>query len=192
MTEEFNMNNNLEDIINSCPFTTEFSKFEQDSFLAPSSAGYPRYMIDLINRYRKIQSDLESETRTFERNVLVEEKQKIEKILSEQDSTRLKNAVANWETVESEYWVDTLGKLAAIEILTYGKPTYETMMKMAKLPEEFYIKATQICVKLANAIKETTVKAETDVGVITEESPISTFSTDLTPVPNKLILKKIK
>jgi hypothetical protein len=179
----------LQEIINSCPYSTEFGKFEQENFLSPAAPGYPRYIIGLINRHRKIVSDLEQETRTFERNCLQEEKSKIEEILSQQDPVRLQNAIDNWEKVESEYWVDTLGKMSAIEILTHGKVTYETMMKLAKLPEDMYIKSTQICVKLANKIKETTVVAEEAIGVLNQEPATLKVNPS---VPKKLFLKKTK
>ncbi len=58
---------------------------------------------------------------------------------------------------------------------------------MAQLPEELYITATQICVKLANAVKAATVNAEQSIGVFNEEND----TTD-TPGPRKLILKKVK
>lgn len=180
--------NTLADIIGSCPYTTDFSKFEQENFLSPSSAGYPRFIIGLINRYRKIDSDLEKESRTFERNCLLEEKSKITLFLSTQDVTKVENAIKNWEDVEPEYWADTLGKIAAIEILTYGKTTYDTMMKMVKLPENLYIKSTQLCVKLANKVKETTVAAEEQIG-LTADTPTVTVTPSQ---PKKLFLKKTK
>lgn len=188
MLENSYMDNNLKNLLESCPFTVEFSKFEQESFGAVSSAGYPRYIISLINRYRKLDSDLEKEDRTFERNVLLAEKQKIEEILADQDIEKMNNAVANWEKVEADYWADTLGKVAAIEILTNGKLTYDTMMKMAKLPESLYIKSSQICVQLANTIKQKTVEAEEAIGLMTEEAPVQTTA----PAPKKLFLKKTK
>lgn len=189
MLENSYMDNNLKSLIETCPFTVEFSKFEQESFGSVSSAGYPRYIISLINRYRKLNSDIEQENRTFERNVLLAEKQRIEEILSEQDFEKMQNAVDNWEKVEADYWADTLGKVAAIEILTYGKLTYDTMMKMAKLPEHLYIKSSQICVQLANTIKQKTIEAEQAVGIMLEET---SSQVPPAPGPKKLFLKKTK
>lgn len=185
------MDNKFESIINSCPYSTQFSRFEQENFNSPSSPGYPRYVIGLINQYRKIESDFEFESRNFERNVLMEEKGRIESILREQDIEKMENAIANWQQVEAEYWTDTLGKIAAIEILTQGKTSYETMLKMVKLPTELYVKATQVCLKLANAVKDTTVKAEVDLGIVPESDLPTTVSAPAA-VPKKLFLKKTK
>jgi hypothetical protein len=65
---------------------------------------------------------------------------------------------------------------------------------MAKLPEDLYIKSTQICVKLANAIKEATVQAEEEIGIGQEEDypDAGLPSNDSGDTPSTLILKKIK
>lgn len=183
------MNDNLKNLIESCPFTVNYGEFEQESFGSFSSPGYARHVIGLINQLRKIESDLNHESRRFERSVLIEEKEKIIKLLEKQDAAKLKNAVTNWQQSEPDYWADTLGKMAAIEILSHGQTTYNTMMKMAKLPEDLYVKATQICVRLANTIKETTVKAEMEIGVTAE--PIDAPYDDAAPT-KKILLKKVK
>jgi hypothetical protein len=109
--------------------------------------------------------------------------------LQEQNPNALKSSIQNWEMMEKEYWINTLGKQAAIEILTAGKPSVETMNKMVRLPEESYIKATQICVKLANAIKQTTVAAENQIGIHTPDETQPT-STGPEPTVSKLKIKK--
>jgi hypothetical protein len=186
------MDDNLKTLIDTCPFTVEYGEFEQESFASPSAPGYARYVIDLINRFRKIESDLDHEPKSFERSQLIEEKDKILSILRKQDPEKLKNAVNNWQQFEAEYWADTLGKIAAIEILSHGKATYETMMKMAKLPEDLYIKATQICVKLANTIKDATVKAEEEIGVTSQVLDFQYENSNATAPTKKLLLKKVK
>jgi hypothetical protein len=178
------------------PYTT-VSEFERENFHDQTGPAYSRYVIDLINRVRKIDSDLEQETRTFETRYLKEERAEIVKILESQDPAILKSAIDNWQLVEQDYWADHLGKLAAIELITYGKPTVQTMTKMVKLPEDLYIKATQICVRLANAIKDTTVRAEQEIGVRNEQPSMepeqsTTFEGDPQPASKKLLLKKIK
>lgn len=183
------MNDNLKSLIDACPFTVNYGEFEQESFGSFSSPGYARHVIGLINQLRKIESDLNHESKRFERSVLMEEKNKIIAILEKQDPAKLKNAVTNWEQSEPDYWADTLGKMAAIEILSHGKPTYETMMKMAKLPEDLYVKSTQICVRLANTIKDATVKAEMEIGVTPE--PFDSSQDDAAPT-KKILLKKVK
>lgn len=175
--------NKFQAIFDLCPHFNR-SEFELTNFSVSSGVSYPRFIIDVINRIRKINSELETEKRTFESNVLLEEKQQLEDLLSKQDSNKMETSLKNWQSVEQEYWVNYLGKVAAMEILTIGKPSIETMDKMVKLPEDAYVTATQVCVRLANAIREATVKAEEAVGVVRPQ--------ENTDAPKKLVLKKVK
>ena len=174
--------NKYAELFESCPYLV-LSQFEQENFIAQTGSGYSRSIIEIINRIRKIDSDLETETKTFEKKLLLSEKEILTKFLDSQDPTALTNSIEHWEDAEKDYWVNSLGKQAAIEILTAGKPSVETMTKMVKLPEELYIKSTQICVRLANAIKAATTAAEMEIGFADETEPTS---------PKKLLLKKVK
>lgn len=180
----------FEELFESCPYHV-LSEFETENFNSQLGSAYARSIIDTINRVRKINSDLETETRTFEKKCLDEEKSKLLQILDQQDITKLTNAVTDWQSTEQDYWVNFLGKQAAIELLTFGRPTVDTMSKMVKLPEELYIKATQICVKLANAIKSATASAEEAIGIV-NTAPITTTTAPAETAPKKLLLKKIK
>lgn len=180
-------NNKYTTLFNSCPYFV-LSKFEQENFIDQSGSSYSRSVIELINRIRKIDSDLEVETKAFEKQVLNEEKDKIIEFLDSQDYEVLTSAVNQWEEEEKDYWVNLLGKQAAIELLAFGKPSVETMTKMVKLPEDLYIKATQICVRLANAIKVTTAEAEQEIGFADEDES----SPNVESGPKKLLLKKVK
>ena len=182
----------FEELFESCPYHV-LSEFETENFNSQLGSAYSRFIIDTINRVRKINSDLETETRTFEKKCLNEEKSKLLQILEQQDTNKLTNAVTDWQSTEQDYWVNFLGKQAAIELLTFGRPTVETMSKMVKLPEELYIKATQICVKLANAIKSATASAEEKIGIVnTPSTPNSNSAPVEQTTPKKLLLKKIK
>lgn len=173
--------NPLQGLLDICPYPT-FSDFERDNFQNKTGTAYARYIIETINRLRKIDSDLETEVRTFEKNCLIAEKEKLQNFLVGEDRQELESAITNWEFVEKEYWSNFLGKQAAVEILTLGKPTFETMNKMVKLPEDLYIKATQTCVRLANAIQSATERAEEELGYVPQTDK----------GPRKLALKKVK
>lgn len=188
------LDDTLQTIINDCPYSLE-SKFIKENFTSESGSGYPRHMIETINRLRKIDSELKRIDDEYTKNLLLEEKEHIQEYLQSQDIVLLKNAISNWEESEPDYWVNYLGKLAAIELLTYGKPTMDTMNKMVRLPEELYVKSTQICVRLANAIKQATVDAETAIGIddltISNASGMHTPQAPTKPGPRKLNLKKV-
>lgn len=181
-------NNKYSSIFKSCPYFVS-SEFEQQHFASGAESSIARHAIKIINQIRKIDSDLETETRTFERNVLESQRDSLYKFLDSKDLYDLEDSIKQWESDEQSYWTSYLGKIAAIEVLTNGKPSIETMSKMVMLPEDMYIEATQICVKLANAIKEATVAAEESIGVVgssdSEEQPTRV-------TPTKLKLKKVK
>jgi hypothetical protein len=191
--------NPLNALFEVCPHIA-LSNFERVNFDDSSGSNYSRYIIGIVNRIRKIDSDLDSETRDYERKCLLEEKDLLEKYLSTQDQEELLNSVKDWELKERDYWAEHLGKIAAIEMLTYGKPRFETMMRMAKLPEDLYAKSVQICVKLANNIKIATANAEEAIGIftdVTQEAMSEQITPKYTeppspPEPKKLLLKKIK
>jgi len=185
-------NGKYKELLDSCPFYVS-SDFEQENFNNFTGSSYSRSVIETINKIRKIDSDLETETRTFEKRCLEEEKSKLLGILDAQDIDTLTDSVNNWQQSEEDYWVNLLGKQAAIELLTFGRPTIETMSKMVKLPEDLYIKSTQICVRLANAIKTATASAELEIGISAPEPDTSAQSAQNNTAPTKkLLLKKIK
>jgi hypothetical protein len=182
----------LVEAFDKCPFPIP-SRFEFDNFKSQTGTGFSRHIVDTINRVRKIDSDIEQTTGSFELECLAAERTMLLDYLQEQNPNALKSSVLNWEMMEKEYWINTLGKQAAIEILTIGKPSVETMNKMVRLPEESYIKATQICVKLANAIKSTTVAAETQIGVVVnapDESAMPAPNVEPAPIAKLKIKKK--
>jgi len=187
------MTNQLTKLFELCPYNAQ-SAFEIENFHTQSGVSHARYIIEVVNKIRKINSDLLTETRQFETKCLEEEKQTLEKILLDQDISELESKISNWEILERDYWAEHLGKIAAIELLTYGKPAVDTMTKMAKLPEDLYIKSTQICVRLANTIKEATIKAEEQIGISLEDdySADAGLPSDSSETPTTLVLKKIK
>ena len=187
------MTEQLTKLYNLCPYNL-VSEFERENFYAQTGVSNVRYIIEVVNRIRKIDSDLLTETRPFETNCLKEEKNKLENFLLTQDVTELETKVSKWEILEREHWAEHLGKIAAIELLTYGKTSVDTMTKMVKLPEDLYIKSTQICVTLANKIKEATMKAEVEIGIEEEDyaDPSVGLPKDSNTTPSTLVLKKIK
>lgn len=184
-------NNRYKELFELCPLHV-LSEFEQENFNNLSGSSYSRSIIETINRIRKIDSDIETQIGTFEKQYLQQEKTNLLEILNQQDLTALTEAVKNWQDDEQDYWVNFLGKQAAIELLTFGRPTVETMSKMVKLPEDLYIKSTQICVRLANAIKQATAAAEVEIGVSNTEAAAPTAQAPNNEQPKKLLLKKIK
>lgn len=157
-------NNRHQKLFDAAPYIIP-SAFELETFNATEgSAGFARRVIEVVNKIRELESQVTGtsyEKQSVEANIQV-----LKNWLDGFDPAKLANVVAKWEDSESSYWVDALGKKAAIEIISENKISKDTMEKMTMLPEQDYIRATQLCVKLANAIKAATVKAEEDIGIV--------------------------
>ena len=69
------MNEQLNKLFELCPYNL-LSEFERENFYAQTGVSSVRYIIEVINRIRKIDSDLLTETKPFETNCLKEEKNK--------------------------------------------------------------------------------------------------------------------
>jgi hypothetical protein len=178
MTEQ---NQSIQKLFEVCPYPV-LSQFEIENFHSTQGPAYSRYIIEVVNKIRKIDSDL-SAVSSYETAFLTKQKEQLVEFLNSQDSDQLIAAVENWEINERDYWPNYLGKKSAIEILALGKTSVETMTMMAKLPEDLYIKATQICVRLANTIVNVTQQAEEEIGVYAD--------TDENGAPS-VTLKKVK
>jgi len=162
--------NNLKRLMDLTPFPVP-SNYELENFYA-SSAGvsFPRRIIEVVNQIRYFESSTPESA--FDKSVKEANIQTLTSYLEKYDLDSLCESVETWEQTEAEYWIDHLGKTAAVELIAEGKISKHTMEKMTKLPEEGYIKASQLCVQLANAIRTTTIKAEEAIGIMQEPTPL--------------------
>jgi hypothetical protein len=72
--------------------------------------------------------------------------------------------IANIEATEEEYWVQKLGRLAAIDVLTIGKVQPEHMAYIAALNDEAFGAAVKTAVALAKTLNESVREIETELG----------------------------
>lgn len=94
---------------------------------------------------------------------LVDIKQQMQQVdnwLDLQDPEDCQDAIDNFEEYESDHWTDTLGKEAAIEVLSHGRTQKSTLAQLSQLPLSDYKRAVVIIAQLANFLKDTTEKAE--------------------------------
>ena len=86
--------------------------------------------------------------------------QQVDNWLDLQDPEDCQDAIDNFEEYESDHWTDTLGKEAAIEVLSHGRTQKSTLAPLSQLPLSDYKRAVVIIAQLANFLKDTTEKAE--------------------------------
>lgn len=77
---------------------------------------------------------------------------------------KLEEVVAGIEESEEEYWVQRLGKLAAIDILTIGKVQPEHMAYMAALSDDAFASAVKTATTLAKSLNEQVRTIEAELG----------------------------
>jgi hypothetical protein len=185
-TKKANSLNPYQKLFDTAPYVVP-STFELNTFYATSSsAGFARRVIEVVNQVRELEAT--KPANDYEKQAIAAKSDKLKAWLENFDPDSLVTAVNNWEDKESNYWVDSLGKQAAIELVADNKISKEVMEKMAMLPELDYIKATQLCVRLANAIKAATVSAEESIGVFSGPQPAKAPEPVAEPVkPSKKI-----
>ena len=91
---------------------------------------------------------------------LKQQMRQVDNWLDLQDPEDCQDAIDNFEEYESDHWTDTLGKEAAIEVLSHGRTQKDTMAQLSQLPLADYKRAVVIIAQLANFLKDTTEKAE--------------------------------
>lgn len=135
-----------------------FTYFEYTTFVL---AEYPHPLA----QYRKITSDLKLAKRWFrgnKANALV-----LETVLAEwKDQYDLETLEADL-TAEKEYWIDRLAKRSAVELLSTGKVSTETMYKMASFAEADFVECVKKATLLADRLNKTTQSAEQAVNLNT-------------------------
>ena len=72
--------------------------------------------------------------------------------------------LANIETEEEQYWIQRLGRLAAIDILTIGKVQPEHMAYMASLEDEAFAAAVKTATTLEKELNESVQQIEAELG----------------------------
>lgn len=112
---------------------------------------------------------------------LVDVKQQLTQVdnwLDSQDIDECQDAIDNFEEYESDHWVDSLGKDAAIEVLSHGRTQKVTMAQLSQLPLSDYKRAVVIIAQLANFLKDTTEQAESVLYPNTDQIPSSNQQTN--------------
>jgi hypothetical protein len=104
---------------------------------------------------------------------LKQQMKQVDNWLDLQDPEDCQDAIDNFEEYESDHWTDTLGKEAAIEVLSHGRTQKSTMAQLSQLPLVDYKRAVVIIAQLANFLKDTTEKAESVLYPQTDALPNS-------------------
>lgn len=158
----------------------EFENFFLDTF-PTSSRQLIAVMLEIENLYSQqltIQATIEVCEEPGEIIRLSRSMQKVRKKYDQLvawfqsiDPSEVLRIANEFDSQESDYWANHLGRAAAIELLTLGKTSKDTMDKMASLPVDAFEASVKICVRYADLIKQTTEGAEKSLGLIQGQDP---------------------
>lgn len=71
--------------------------------------------------------------------------------------------LSRYEQEEPTYWTNHLGRRAAIELLTTGRSSDETLDMMSLMPQEDFEQTVRICTRYARLIQDITTVAESSI-----------------------------
>jgi hypothetical protein len=117
-----------------------------------------------LAQYRQITHDLSLAKRWFrgnKKNVKV-----LTKVLAEWNQRNTLSELTNADS-ERMYWIDRLAKRSAVELLSTGKVSADTMFKMACMTTEDFSECVKRATILADRLNKTTQGAEQSVNLDT-------------------------
>jgi len=159
--------------------STERSDWEYKNFvLERTAANWPRQVVTQLNDLRNIldrRHDLEMAAWSAEnqtrRNELDKQQNQIESWLKQFTDEEIKEAVADYEHAEAEYWPVELGRRAAIDMLSSGRISKEVTELALLLPEEGFKIYVKTCGDLASAATILSKEVEAEANQTPGELP---------------------
>ena len=131
------------------------SRWELDNITWNDRASNPKTLFDFLTRIQELQSleDL-SELETQELEILTD----LANDLDEQECIEL---LSNDDEIVQQNFVESLARQSALEVLTNGRVSFETMTTTCKLSPSDFILTAKRTQDLINAIQELVIQGET-------------------------------
>lgn len=168
--------------------STGMSDYEFENFFLESFPTSSRQLVSAMKRIEELhfqieilrnsidnaKNDLEDLRNALDRRKLFEMQKQYDQLVfwyQSIDPEIRKKLVDSYEEQEPEYWANYLGRQAAIELLTIGRTTKETMDKMSNLPVDAFEESVRVCTRYAQLIKDTTASVEESLGINVNNLP---------------------
>lgn len=143
------------------------SQYEFDNFVIGSSNSAARQVRTLLLEKEEYERQIAQLANTPDTSrytdAALKELAQINEFLGQFDEEQIASVLSNFEDEEGEYWAETLGKAAAVEVLTNDKVSTETLSKLALLPIEDFKTSVEITNKIIQYIKQTTAQLEKEL-----------------------------
>ena len=131
------------------------SRWELDNITWNDRASNPKTLFDFLTRIQELRSleDI-NELETQELEILTD----LANDLDEQECIEL---LSNDDEIVQQNFVETLARQSALEVLTNGRVSFETMTTTCKLSPSDFILTAKRTQDLINAIQELVIQGET-------------------------------
>jgi hypothetical protein len=165
-------------ILNSIP--TGRSDYEFEHFFLEAYPTPARQIVAVMKEIEQLRAQIDKLEGSYDdshidtRRTITELNQKYQQAVawySDIDPDMRNAIISEYSDQESEYWSNYLGRQAALELMTIGRTTKDTMDKMTCLPVDAFEDAARICIRYAALIKNTTAEVEETLGVNTNGVP---------------------
>ena len=159
--------------------STDRSDWEYQHFvLERNAANWPRQVVGQLKDLRTIldkRHDLEmaswSAHNQTMRNELEKQQVQIENWLKQFTDDEIREAVADYEHAETEYWPTELGRRAAIDMLSAGRISKEVTELALLLDEDGFRIYVRTCGELASMATIVSREVEAEANQLPEELP---------------------
>lgn len=143
------------------------SQYEFDNFIIGGSNSAARQVRALLVEKEECERQLAQIANSLESSRYADAMQKelsqIDEFLGQFDEEQIASVLSNFEDEEGDYWAETLGKAAAIEVLTNDKVSTETLGRLALLPIEDFKTSVEVTNKIIQYIRQTTAQLEKEL-----------------------------
>ena len=146
-------------------FATEQSDYELKNFILDQHPTPARKLLSIMQQIEMLEKEVTTYdiTGDYSRDIKLKTKQ-LNKLLEWYKTVdNPEQILMNFENEEPSYWANIIGRQAAIEILSHGNTTKNTMDKMSMLPLDDFEEAVRTCVKFASLIKTITQNVEEEL-----------------------------
>jgi len=129
-------------------------KWELDNIVWAERGSNPTVLKEFLKRIQFLQSNKNTASENKELEILVE-------LLSEMDELECIDLLNQSEEEAKDTFIEDLARISAIEVLTNGKLSFETMTKSCKLPPNDFILCAKRTQDIINTIHGLVIKGET-------------------------------
>lgn len=137
------------------------SQYEFDNFVTGAANSEARYVRQLLLEKEQLEENIaNADAGSRWQDQCQKELAQVDAVLNSWTEEQIVSTLNNLEAEEGQYWAAHLGKIAAIESLTNGHTSPQTLDRLALLPIEDFKNSVIITNRIMEYIRSTTARIE--------------------------------